>query len=358
MKLWGGLLLVALACLSPVTLATAAEGGEKGQLEVKERRLSALLFIDGSDGYDATIATRGHRQVTLTLRRGGTEVEARTDGRVTHDAIEADFGELGKVSLRLKAGGLRVVRPQGECRGRPRVLEMGTFEGTIRFHGDALPQLDAKSAWGFVQQRYRQVCPAGAKGNSIRAVIEKLLRGIRVTILRSHARVGGATVLFEAESADLSSLFGGDRGYESNFSARMVERHDGVRLARSVGAEGGEASFRFSKKGARPQAATVTPPGKPFTGSAEYLKEKGQPAGWSGSLAARIPGAGLVALTGPGFRPDFCRLVGAQLLDGEGCPPGSKQGRAEALRLLGPMLPQGKGSQSQAFWDARLSWSR
>lgn len=95
---------------------------------------------------------------------------------------------------------------------------------------------------------------------------------------------------------------------------------------RGVSAQGDEGSFLFSKKGATPQTATITPQ-KPFTGAAEYVKEKGAPASWTGTLAARLPGAGLVPLTGPQFRANLCRLTFAAVLDGEKCLQGAESPR-------------------------------
>jgi hypothetical protein len=70
------------------------------------------------------------------------------------------------------------------------------------------------------------------------------------------------------------ALFGPKAVFGYEFTALSVEHREGMRLIRSIGAEGNEGSFLFSKKGATPQTATITPQ-KPFTGAAEYVKEKG-----------------------------------------------------------------------------------
>lgn len=339
MRIWGGVLLCALAiCSLSAAPATAAKDrAGKPSFEVHERALRLSLRVKASHGYEGWVATEGHKRVTLTLHKGSTVVEARTRGRVTRRGIEAKFGELGEISVRFRGGpfqsgpGVKGHR----CRGRKSELEKGVFSGTIRFRGEnGFARVDAVRAAGYVQRQYRRVCRGSSLGDALSAAFARLLRDVRLTVLRASGRVGDANVVLEASAADLRPLLGPGYGFEYTVSARSMERRNGVRLRRGVSARAGEGSFLFHlEKGEAPRSATVAPP-NPFTGTARYLKGPGLPASWAGSLAARLPGAGLVALTGSSFRADFCRLTFADLLEGGGCLPKPNQAQLQSLSDL------------------------
>jgi hypothetical protein len=250
---------------------------------------------------------------------------------VTRDGIEARFGELGRIAVRFDAGpksntgdlGLfdRRNNKGSRCRGREPVSEGGAFEGRIQFEGEnGFTRIDSRRAGGFVQLRYRQLCQRGTKDDFLPAALERFLGKLRSTTLQAQGRTDGDRVLFEADAIDFSRLLGpeDEPGYE--FSALSVEHREGMKLTRSV--SGSQGSFHFRRGSSPPRTATVTPE-QPFTGSAEYVKEKGKPASWSGTLAVRLPGAGLVPLTGPRFRSDICLLTFPAKLKGARCLPGS-----------------------------------
>lgn len=349
MRIWGGAFLGVVACLLTGASAVATPGPGEPDFDVHERRLSTLLEVRASNGYGGLITTRGHKQVTLALFKGRTVFAARTSGQVTRHGIDANFGEMGRLSVRFDSGpadqgsdaggsaGIvadtlaRRSATASRCRGREPVLEEGVFRGEIRFEGEnGFARIDSRHAAGFVNRRYRQVCPRGSKNDSLSAAFEHILGKLRYTTLQAQGRIDGAGLLFEAKAIDGSALFGpkaANLGHE--FTVFSVEHREKMRLMRSVGAKGNEGSFLFSKKGATPQTATITPP-KPFTGAAEYVKEKGVPASWTGTLAAHLPGAGLVPLTGPRSRADLCRLTFAAVFDGEKC----LQGAGSPQRLL------------------------
>src|SRR4051812_16870925 len=104
MKIWGGALLCALvACSLAATPVAAAKGrGAKPRFEVHERALRLSLKVKASNGYEGWVTTQGHKRVTLTLQKGNARVEARTSGRVTRRGIEAEFGKLGRISVRFR----------------------------------------------------------------------------------------------------------------------------------------------------------------------------------------------------------------------------------------------------------------
>lgn len=353
MKLWGGIVLSTLAyLLASASLASAAAVPAK-PLEVRERSLSTFLEVDSSKGYRALIGTRGHKQVTLILFKGRAFVVARTSGRVTRKGIQARFGALGRISVRFHAGSTDEAtgilgladRHRGNgsrCHGRKPVFEHGFFRGKIEFQGEnGFTRINSRRAQGLVRRRYRQLCRRSPqRKDSGAAGLEQFLGKLRYTTLQARSRTDGVKVFFEASAIGI----GEDPSVVSEFTAVTVEHREGMLLTRKISGGGSEEEFLLSKKGETPRTATITPP-KPFSGSAEYLAAHGVPSSWTGTLAAHVPGAGLVAMAGSGFRVDLCHLTFAAKLDGERCLKGSKP----PLRLLSNFSVGGVAGSRPAF---------
>ncbi|MGC1166268.1 MAG: hypothetical protein WA862_09165 [Solirubrobacterales bacterium] len=356
-----GILALALGLLA----MPAGAAGAKPNFEVQERSLRLNLAIAGSNGFRGFVSTEGHKQVALTLIKGGILMDLRTRGRVSRHGIVARFGDLAKISVRFQdepdaAGPKRGRRGDSAsgCSGRDPIVERGVFHGTIRFRGEnEFTRIDAQRAPGTVEHRFRRVCKQSLLA-AFEAALEEIFGSLRVDLLEARARVDGTNVAFEAASFDVGSLLGPGVPPSYGFVGRTVERGDGMRVIRVANVEGGGGTLLAGKPGANPQTATVVPP-KPFLETAKHLKERGIPASWIGPLAVRLPGAGPVPLTGPGFKSAFCSLTLAELVDGTRCLPrrGDEPG-PNSLAAQAMAAAQGSGSQSQAFWDARLSWSR
>jgi hypothetical protein len=358
-----GVLAIALALLAMPAGAVA-----KQSFDVQERSLRSTLSVKGSNGFRGIVSTEGHKQVRLTLTKGDLVMELQTSGRVSRHGIEARFGDLATVSVRFQ-GAPDAAKPKPRrresrsnptpgCSGRDPVVERGVFHGTIHFRGENdFARVDAKRAPGVVERRFRRVCKrsplAGLEG-----LFEELFGGLRLTLFEAHARVDGATVVFEAAKFDFGPILGAGASPSYAFIGRSTERREGVRITRAASIEEAEGGFRAGSPGALPQHATVAPP-KPFLGSAKHLKQAGAPASWVGPLAVRLPGAGLVPLTGAGFKSALCGRTLDELRDRDRClPPRDAEPESNSLAALARAAFQGSGSQSQAFWDARLSWSR
>ena len=353
-----GSALAAIALLALPAGAAAKQGPE-----IQERSLRLSLVTKGSNGYRAILTTAGHRQVKLELIDGSVAVALQTTGRVSRRGIEATFGDLGRVSVRFDAARREARDRSGrDCRGRGPIFEEGVFRGTIRFEGEnGFTRIDASQAGGVVERRFRRVCEpspptAAAFEDAFQEAFEEIFNRVRLTYLRASTRVAGTNVIFEAASFDFRPIFGPRTPLEYAATARSVQRREGMLVSRSVIAEGGEATLLASKRGKVPATATVAPP-KPFTRTAQYVKEPGSAATWVGPLAVRLPGASLVPLTGPGFKSVLCHLSFGALLEG-GCALGSGKPDSRSLAGWAAASAQGSGSHSQAFADARLSWSR
>lgn len=343
-------------------LAGPTGAGAEANLEVQERSLRLNLATKGSNGFRGFVSTAGHRRVVLTLVRGEALMNLRTTGRVSRRGIVARFGDLATVSVRFQGASVGAdpsARRRGQrndatpgCSGRDPIVERGVFRGTIRFRGEnGFTNINARVAPGTVERRFRRVCKRSLLGE-LSGLFEELFGGVRLTLLEARARVDDTNVAFEAASFDLGP--GAPPSY--SFVGRTAERRDGMEIFRGATAEA-QRGFLAGKPGAMPQQATTKPP-KPFQGSAEYRKDTGLPAGWTGPLAVPMPGVGRVALTGAGFKSALCSLTVEELLDGHRCLRRRSEPEPNSLAALTRASTQGSGSQSQAFWDARLSWSR
>lgn len=364
-----------------VALAVPATAAAKAGYTVEERALHLKLALPASNGYSVSIQTEGHRKVVLAARKGGGVAFYRTSGRVSRHGIEADFGELGRVSLRFRgerrplAGplppGLEALLedlnlPRRECHGRQPVREVGEFRGTVEFDGEnGFTRVRAGRAKGEVKRSYTRVCERfpGSAGHRV----EKPSGDFdpRASILYASDLSPRRKVSFEAFGFEFEGPLK-PLGELYVASATVLERKEGMLVIHRA-VEIADERVKVSPPSKLPVRATVSLPG-PFEGSADYRKEPGVPATWEGSLAARLPGLGLVPLAGAEFSAVLCRvplsaITRSPCLRSTGQPIAGELRTAPAIvarpRVLKRLLlTQGSGSQSQAFWDDRLPWSR
>ncbi|MBK5220461.1 MAG: hypothetical protein JJE35_11850 [Thermoleophilia bacterium] len=348
-------------------LALPASASARPGWDVQKRSLHLSLEAHASNGYELWVETLGHRRVNLGLAKGGVVVSYTTSGRVSRDRIEADFGELGEVSVRLRGKpvpfelipGLGLPRnlfPHRDCRGRKPVREAGSFRGTIRFRGEhGFAAVDLGDAKGEMRRYYRRLCKRG-KLIGPRGRPQASYEPPRMNVITVGGRTAGRSVFFEALGFEGGPRNGAlTKSFGSLAFAGTVEHRDRVRIDRLAMTEGDEGSLIVSPHGTAPVRATVALP-KPLEGTAELTQAAGEPTSWIGSLQVHLPGAGTVPLTGPELTPVFCRVALFSELRTP-CVRRSEKAIPEPPRI-GVLLAQGSGSHSQAFAEARLSWSR
>ena len=333
MKARGGLSILVCALAALCAVADA-----KPNYIIKPKGLHLSASLTASNGYAASIQTSGHRQVVLTLFQGSYLIQYRTLGKVTRSGISADFGRLGRVSLRFR--GNRHPRKLGapfllrECKGRKAVAERGVLLGNVRFRGErGFTRIKAQRVKGSLVRSYRRICkgPAWLRAGASSA------DEFESYVLSAVARVDGSKRSFIVEE-------GGAIGLAIDV-ATLEEKVDGVAIAKTAFALD-ESVFHLSPPGKNPVETKLVPTW-PFVGSAFYLAEAKQPPTWTGSLGVRFPGSGQVSLAGPEFEAELCRATSS-----------SRFVRCqETIESLRPFA-QGSGSHSQPLALARLSWSR
>jgi hypothetical protein len=331
---------VVLAC--SLVLAAPAAARLQPNYVVKPKGLHLGATLHASNGWEAAISTRGHRQVVLSFAQGSYSISYTTLGQVSRNRISADFGRLGHVSLRFRGkGSSRGPRDPfllHDCKGRRAVKERGLFLGSVRFRGErGFTGVTAHRLKGQVTRSYRRVC----KAPPWYSALASRSAGFEGKILEATASADGVKTTFVALENTI------DIGDGEPFSLALVgatrdEKVEGVAIHKSAFTLA-ENVLPLSPKGKSPVIAKVSP-WPPFVGSATYRAEAGQPATWTGSLGLRFPGSGQVSLAGPEFEARVCR---AQSL--------RRFLRCADTLADARLLLYGSGSHSQPLALARLS---
>ncbi|MGN6253794.1 MAG: hypothetical protein ACTHO8_02275 [Solirubrobacterales bacterium] len=224
-------------------------------------------------------------------------------GRVTDDSIEAKFGGLGRVSVRLHPS-----RPPTEeesllsirCKGKPATAQEGRFVGTIRFRGESgYTSVSVSGAHGSVFRSYRQVCKRSKGERSPRHFKRAPMSSLGA--FSTNHRLPWFSV-FKEEAGDGAPTF----DEEAQYTANQSEHREGMRIDRSANASTPPETFAVSPPGTSPFTGTVAPPA-PFSGTATYERLPGGKSAWSGDLEVELPGLGRLPLTGPTYSAKLCR---------------------------------------------------
>jgi hypothetical protein len=268
----GVMLILALTLLLP-----AAAQGESRGLVLTGFQLKA------SNGYRFIVVigkrAEAEGRIGIVLGRGKhTIVGYSTPATVTPTTVDADLGELGRISVtRVPSGRTKLVN-WGCNRGETKRIEAQRYEGTIEFHGEeGFAEVSATSA----PLVHPKICV-----KSVRAIPDRGKPG-------AHLEV------------DKRSL----EGYRIGFDATQVRAGAGTTVSVEVEEHRGELEiFRSTSIWAGPSAlsydwnrlnATVRPPA-PFAGHAIFHENAPSANEWTGNLTVDLPGRADVPITGPG----------------------------------------------------------
>lgn len=314
--------------------------------------------MNGTHGYRLSLRTISRDLLYLEASKGNVSAAYAVRGRASSDEVEADFGSLGRISVRFSGSPrpLEAGLSPTKCKGQRPIHEVGHFSGTIRFHGErGFTEVNTKHARGSFTRTFRRVCkrpPWAPRG------LDRLDEDRAVTLVGASSRAKGRNIDFYAFGSEPATDENRSIPPNAFFLANSSEFREGMAIIRTaLLAEDRAEAMTSSEPGIKPVTATLAPT-KPFTGTASYAEVPGSAPSWTGSLRVFLPGLDEVPLTGPDFKSALCRtretefpldclLKVAEELGEDDTRIGTASGR-----------PQGSGSQSQAFWDARLSWSR
>jgi hypothetical protein len=328
-----------------LVLASPAAASLEPHYVVEPKGLHLRVGIPVSHGYLLSLWTKGHRQVTMQVQGDSSYLRYTALGKVTRKGIEADFGSFGQVSLRFRSKlryhprlipGQRLPESlHADCKGRGPIAEKGVFLGNIRFNGEHdYIEVKKHRLRGEVVRSYHRICKRRSRGGASRAE-----SGIEAAGLTAAARREGTLRYLLAFEASFS-LEGEDKSTTLAFGG-LKEKAGRVAVDKLALVHDESDSMKVSPVGEKPLSAEVKLP-KPFEGTGSYLQDGKAPGSWSGDLGVRLPGSGLVPLTGPEFETGLCRAE--EVARFERC-----------FESLDSPLAQGSGSHSQPLALARLS---
>jgi hypothetical protein len=334
MKAKGCLVEMCLVCALAALALPAAAAAIPGY-EVHPASTELFFEPEAKGAYEFVVEANDQQRVLLAVETGlFTATEYSTQGHVSSKRIEAAFGDLGHIDIkiRLAPGKAQHYPPRKGCRGRGSTYIPGTFRGAVEYSGEGdVPAVSMPHGEIDFIRHFKRVCksPLLAAGQGKKKG-KKRKPKIEVGDLAVSGQGEGRTVILEA--LNFASKQHPARSFGLLFAADY-ERREKVRIERSTLGFFGPESFRVSKRGNKPETVRVEPP-EPFAGSALYSHSPGSPPTWTGDLRIDLPGAVNIPLAGPSLKAAFCR--------------GSSLARAE--RCL-----QGSGSHSQPLALARLS---
>jgi hypothetical protein len=293
--------LILIALLGVLALPPDADA--KTGYRVHPGSTELILPVEAKGGRIISVSANNRQRVQLKVERPSSTIEYSTKGRVTSRRIEADFGALGRIDVRLDLVrfGPGVFR-QGHCKGHDPIEGEGTYRGTIEFSQEGgVPEVSTTRGRVYFERRFRQICkrrnPRYKPGP-----FPKLKRKIEEGELTVRGKGGGRTVRLDA------TFFAFRRNPAQSggtLRATVYERREGVRITRWRGGFFDD-SFAMSKRGTKPETVRVELP-EPFAGFALYSRSPGSPPSWTGDLSVDLPGAEGIPLTGPGFSATLCR---------------------------------------------------
>ena len=287
-----------------VVLALPAGADAKPGYKVHPGSTELILPVEKGGGHVVSVSANDRQRVQFEVEGPSSTIEYSTKGRVSSRRIEADFGALGRIDVRLHLVRFGSDPPRtGRCKGRGPLYGAGTYRGTIEFsHQGGVPKVSTKLGRVHFERLFRQVCKR-RRPKFKPGLYPKLKRKTEEGILTVRGKGEGRTVRLWATIFALRrspAYSGGTCG------ATVYERREGVRITRRTGGFFYHNSFVMSRRGKKPETVEVVPP-KPFAGRALYSRSPGFAPSWTGDLSVDLPGVEGIPLTGPGFSAVLCR---------------------------------------------------
>jgi hypothetical protein len=251
------------------------------------------ISLGEQSNYKVEVFGRQGRVLVLVYRGERMGALYAAPGTATSTRLEADFGELGRISMRFRVSRDRSwERPQRNCRGKQRfVNRRGVFTGGLRFRGER----------GYVSFRVRRI-----KGyvTAVAPQCQKAEGGGVPTPLAESSATAGPSPL--PASLRLTWLDGVESGFfvaaarrkRTGFFAEVAETSGRIGIFRFAQAFGGPRRLRID------EALTTarTNPPSPFSGNGIYRAAADGSFTWGGTLAVNFPGAPRTPLTDRPFR--------------------------------------------------------
>jgi hypothetical protein len=284
--------LLILAGVSILGLLVAVPTFATGAATEVERELVIGLDVEGFDAGIFVDNNDGDVSATMILSRGAQIAYYSVPATVTADRVTAKFGGLGDLDFHFASKSNGRVECTGSENGE------AVFDGSFDFTGEnGYVHIEADHAEGTYQvypepktcTEKRSLRGASARARTYHPVYSG--EGATLNAVAGSRRKG------KAREVDVFDV-GSGRSHRVFLHALLVERREGMIVARGVQAAAGAGAFRWNlKKG----TASLRPP-SPFTGSATFRRDRQGPGTWRGTLGMPIFGGEPVRLAGREFR--------------------------------------------------------
>lgn len=266
------------------SLAVAAEGGHEMQIDLRSH-----------DGYQVDLSAS---QTTAILRvtdrkkigYAETSTDYLTRAVVRGDTVKADFGELGRVSMRFIPSG---ATPSSFCVGSRRrlVRRNGLYVGSLRFRGEyGYVSVDVQRAGGILLTRVADPHCKAQRPEARRTPSHHP----KLTSLYAVHRRGIQSTQFWAET---------NRRGRVDYEATVESGGEQMATYREAYVEASPLTFATDRA---LSFLSISPP-FPYSGTGLVQRNPDGSRSWSGSLAVSFPGDPDVPLTGPEYQTKFTR---------------------------------------------------
>lgn len=314
-----GILVLGLVAIALAMPSNAAAGPQPRHPEAQAPNTSGTVYLGKADGYDLTLYNPSPDVVLLYVERledgggdtgqgfSGTAYAVRPQKSLASGMLRADFGPIGRVSLRFKPGKSKTGRLDKQCHGKAPRTEDGSFRGSVALRGESdYFQLKTREAAGSRTHSFRLICAPGRAQNTAR---HPLYEYVKPSLGFSVSSAGGSIALLQAVSTGDRDVYlraahmqSTEAGAEVEVGA--VERHRGMAIGHSASVQGGVGTLRSTLPGQHPASAVLAPPA-PFHGEGQFVENSPTSHSWTGTLAVSFPGLDL-PLTGPDFSTGLC----------------------------------------------------
>jgi hypothetical protein len=304
-----GSCMVATMTFTGSLVSPGTAGATKGYV-VYPGGVHFVLPVKRTDGYVVSLSTRG-QSVKLKLDGTPLAVEYSTDGRVSSHRIDARFGSLGRVKVKLRLNRRPLGAPhEGRCRGRAPIYWEGTYRGRVELPegGGGVPSGSATHGHVYVTRRFRQVCKR-LHGRSPAASAHGALKA-EVAVLDVSGQTSGRFARIRALEVRAKRRPAQSTGY---LDATVSEKLNGMRVTRRIGMAMTRRLFELSFPGEAPEIARIEL-AAPFDGYAVFSDGAGTGSSWTGDLSVELPTIGKIALTGSDFVAELCRARSVRTL--------------------------------------------
>jgi hypothetical protein len=296
--------------LIAMTLLLLGDAPAKGSYKVYPASTQTILVVKKASGLVLSV-TATAQSVQFKFDGLTSDVKYSTKGHVSGQRVDATFGRLGRIHVKLDLIGYPPgpVR-RGRCQGRAPLFKEGSYSGIIEFAGEGqhVPSVSIRHGRVYVRHRFRKVCRR-AKHEPAKPEEKRLKNEVSVLSMKAHA--ADRTVLLQGFEVSPAGEPGRARGY---FVATAFERREMMGVASSTGTSIDHKAFLLSKPGESPLTALVEL-SSPFAGHAVYSASPGMPPTWTGDLSVNLSGIGRVPLTGLGFTPLLCRTFSPERIE-------------------------------------------